>query len=375
MPERDSSQQFTKASTSRGPADRVRPAVATLSAYRPGKGAKQAEAEHGIVDAIKLASNENPYPPVGSVVAAMQAAAAGVNRYGDHRASELREKIAEWLGVKDNQVAVGCGSVGLLQQLCLAFVDPGDEVISPWPSFEAYPVTVEMMNGVLVSVPLDELCLDLNAVGAAITDRTKLITLATPNNPTGTAVSTLAIKELLARVPGDVLVLIDEAYREFSDPGLGDPIADLVPRYRNVIVSRTFSKAYGLAGLRSGYLIADPAVIAEIDKVLLAFSVNMIAQAASLAVIDATADYLPLIGSLIAERDRVVAALRAAGWLLPEAQANFVYLATGERTDALALALERRGVVTRPFTGAGIRVTVGSSAENDRFLATLAEVS
>ncbi len=354
---------------------RVRPSVTALAAYRPGKAASQAEEEHGISHAIKLASNENPYDPAPSVIAAIQAAASGVNRYSDHRATELRSRIADWVGVASDQVAVGCGSVGLLQQLCLAYLDPGDEVVYPWPSFEAYPINVKVMAGVPVTTGLIDHAFDLDAVAAAVTPRTKLVMLATPNNPTGTAVSTTDLASLLQRLPNDVVVLVDEAYREFSDPALGDPVTDLLPSHPNVVVSRTFSKAYGLAGLRTGYVIAHPEVVMELDKVLLAFASNMLAQAASLAVLDALDEIQPRIDLLLAERARVIAALADLGWDVPDANANFVYIPMSEGADEVHLGLEKNGVVTRPFPGQGIRVTIGTPEENDRFLATLAEVT
>jgi histidinol-phosphate aminotransferase len=351
----------------------VRPAIRGLAAYRPGKGAAQAEREHGITEAIKLASNENPFPPVPAVTDAIRAAADGVNRYPDHRATELRAALASRLGVGQEHVAVGCGSVGLLQQLCLAFVDPGDEVVFPWLSFEAYPVCTKMMGGVPVNPPLVDHGFDMDAVAEAVSPSTKMVLLATPNNPTGTAISTAQVATLLARIPDDVIVLVDEAYREFADPALGDPL-DLLAEHRNLVVTRTFSKAYGLAGLRVGYAVCDPEIVQEIDKILLPFAVNAVAQAAAIAALSALDRIQPRIDELLAERTRLVARLEGAGWRLPPAQANFVYLATGDRTDDIYLALERRGVVTRPFSGAGIRVTVGTPAENDRFLATLAEV-
>lgn len=352
---------------------RIRPSVEALPAYRPGKAAEQAEQEHGIADAIKLASNENPYPPAPSVVAAITAAASGVNRYPDHLAVELRGAIASWVGVDSEQVTVGCGSVGLLRQICMAYVDPGDEVVYPWLSFEAYPISVTAMGGVPVMVPLVDNAFDLDAVAAAVTDKTKLVLLATPNNPTGTAISTDAIGTLLSRIPDDVVVVVDEAYREFADPSLGDPITDLLPSHQNVAIFRTFSKAYGLAGLRSGYAIADPELIVTIDKLLLPFTNNQLAQSAALAAIAAADEIQPKIDGLKAERSRMIATLTDAGWDIPDAQANFVYLPMGEQTEAIYVAIEKAGVVTRPFAGLGIRVTVGTPAENDRFLAALAE--
>lgn len=354
---------------------RVRPSVEALPAYRPGKAAVQAEAEHGISDAIKLASNENPYSPAPSVVQAITEAAAGVNRYPDHLAVELRSSIADWVGVEPEQVTAGCGSVGLLRQICMAYVDPGDEVVYPWLSFEAYPISVTTMGGVPVTVPLSDNAFDLDAVAEAVTDKTKMILLATPNNPTGTAVSTAAIRGLLNRISDDIVVLVDEAYREFADPTLGDPVHELIPDHPNVVVFRTFSKAYGLAGLRVGYAVADPEVVSEIDKTLLAFAVNGAAQAAAMAALSSLEEIQTKIDQILAERTRVVASLSDAGWKLPPAHANFVYLATGQQTDEICLALEKRGVVVRPFSGDGIRVTIGSVAENDRFLSTLSEVA
>jgi histidinol-phosphate aminotransferase len=351
---------------------RLRPAVAGLPAYRPGKAAVQAEQEHGITNAIKLASNENPYSPVPAVVDAVRAAAAGINRYPDHLAVALRDAVAEWVGVDREQVTAGCGSVGLLRQLCMAYLDPGDEAVYPWISFEAYPISVATMGGVPVTTALVDHAFDLEAVAEAVTERTKLVLLATPNNPTGTAVSSAAIAKLLRRIPDDVVVMIDEAYREFADPALGDPVFELLPHHPNAVVFRTFSKAYGLAGLRCGYAIAHPEVIVDLDKLLLPFANNALAQAAALAAIGASDEIRPRIRFLIDERRRVVRTLQAAGWKLPDAQANFVYLSLGDRTDAIYLALERSGVVTRPFPGQGIRVTIGTPEENDRFLAALA---
>ena len=352
----------------------VRPAVSQLPAYRPGKGAAQAEAEHGITDAIKLASNENPYAPIPQVVDAIAAAAVEVNRYSDHRAGELRSAIADWHGVSDDNITVGCGSVGLIQQLFLTYVDPGDDVVTPWRSFEVYPIDTMLMGAQLVSVPLVDGAFDLDAVADAVTERTKLVLIATPNNPTGPAVSTDALRAMLEQIPRRVIVLVDEAYREFVDPSFGDPVHDLLPDFPNVVVSRSMSKAYGLAGLRVGYLVADPAVVTEVDKTLLPFAVNLVAQAGALAAVRHRAEYKPKIDAIISERERVVSELEAAGWQLFPTQANFVYLELGDRTDGIYVELERRGVVTRPFAGEGIRVTIGTPAENDRFLAALAEV-
>lgn len=354
---------------------RIRPSAVSLPVYKPGKAAVQAEEEHGIVDAIKLASNENPYAPIPAVVEAIRTAAAEVNRYPDHGAVALRTALAGWLGIDRDRIATGPGSVGLLRQVTMLYLDPGDEAVFPWLSFEAYPIFTTEMGATPVRVPLVDHAFDLGAVADAVTERTKLVLLATPNNPTGTAVSTAAIARLLGRIPDDVVVVVDEAYREFADPALGDPVADLVPHHRNVVVLRTFSKAYGLAGLRLGYAVGDPELIVDVDKLLLPFSTNSLVQAAALAAIEHFDDIRPRLELLVAERHRVVGALTGAGWKLPDAQANFVFLPLGARTAEVYLDLERRGVVTRPFPGEGLRVTIGSPEENDRFLATLTEVA
>ena len=285
------------------PPGRVRPAVDGLPAYRPGKGAAQAEAEHGITNAIKLASNENPLPPVASILTAVTAAAGGANRYADHRATAVRERLARWLGVDVAAITVGAGSVGLLQQLFLTYVDPGDEVVYPWRSFEVYPVYTRLMNGTAVTVPLtSEHAFDLDAVAAAVTPATKLVLLATPNNPTGTALRTSEVAELLTSIPESTIVVLDEAYREFLDPSFGDPVRELVPDHPNVVVTRTFSKAQGLAGIRIGYAVGHPDVIAAVDKTLFPFAVNAIAQAAGIAAIDAEAEIGERVAAILAER-------------------------------------------------------------------------
>lgn len=354
----------------------ARPAVQSLPAYRPGKGAAQAEKEHGITNAIKLASNENPEPPLTAIVDAVTAAAKVAHRYADHRATAVRERLASWLGVDVAGVTVGAGSVGLLQQLFLTFVDAGDEVVYPWRSFEVYPVYTKLMGGREVTTPLNaQHAFDLDALATAITPKTRMVLLATPNNPTGTALRVGELRHLLSGISPSTVVVIDEAYREFLDPSFGDPVKDLVPEFPNVVVTRTFSKAHGLAGIRMGYAIGHPDVIASIDKTLFPFAVSGLAQAAAIAAIDHEDQINERVGRILGERARVIASLNGAGWNLPDAQANFVYLPLGADADSVYLEMEKRGVVTRPFSNEGIRITIGSVEENDRFLRTLAEVA
>lgn len=352
---------------------RVRPAVAGLASYRPGKAASQVEDEHGIVDAIKLASNENPWPPIPEIQQAIIDAASGVNRYADNNATDVRREIGRWLEIDADRVTVGCGSSGLLQQLFMTYVDPGDEVVFPWPSFEIYPVFATLFDATQVRVPLLDYAFDMSAVTAAVSERTKIVFLATPNNPTGTSTSMSEVEALLAAIPSDVIVVIDEAYREFNDASFGDPVLDLQSAHDNVVVTRTFSKAFGLAGLRSGYGVAHPEIVEQLDKVRLAFSVNNLAQAGMLAAIEHRDLAMANVQTLLTERHRMVAALGQAGVPYIDTHANFIFLPTAERTAALATAMEKKGVVTRPFPGFGLRITIGSPEQNDRWLAALLE--
>ncbi len=345
-----------------------RDAVAALPSYRPGKGAAQAEAEHGITGAIKLASNETPWPPLPAVVEAIAVAGQGSNRYADHRATPLREALATARGVRPDQVTVGCGSVGLLQQLLLSYGEPGTEVVYPWRSFEVYPVYAALVGATAITVPLVDHTTDVDGLLDAVTDRTRLVLVANPNNPTGTAVATGELARVAAGLPEDALLVVDEAYHEFADPALGDPVASFVGTADNVVVLRTFSKAHGLAGMRVGYAMGHPEVIATIDKTLFPFAVNAAAQAAALAALEHEGEIFERCAAIVTERTRVVGALRETGQDVPEPQANFVWLPLGAATDEVYLALERRGVVTRPFSGDGIRVTIGTTVENDRFL-------
>lgn len=349
---------------------RTRSIIANLPTYKPGKSAKQTEEEYGITGAIKLASNENPAAISQPVLDAITEAAQNINRYGDHLATELREAIAQMHGLNSEQIAVGPGSAGLLHQICSVYLEPGDNVVYPWRSFEAYPVFVKAMGAESVQVPLVDNRFDLKATAAAINPATKLVMLATPNNPTGIGSSVTELNDFISSVPSDVVIVIDEAYHEFADPDLGDPMS-LISKYRNVVVTRTFSKAYGLAGIRVGYLAADPEIVTDVNKVLVPFAVNAIAQAAALAAIKNRASFQPAIDMICAERDRVSSILTERGWQLPPSQGNFVYLTLADKTMQYYQALETKGVVTRPFAGEGLRVTISSPEENDRFLEAL----
>ena len=339
---------------------RLRPVLSSLPAYVPGRSAP---------GAIKLASNENPYGPLPHVLDRILEAASGSNRYPDTNATELMYALADKYGVSPDRVALGCGSVSLCQQLVLASAGAGDEVLFGWRSFEAYPIVTLIGGATPVQVPLREQTHDLAAMAEAITDRTRLIFVCNPNNPTGTVVGTAELEAFLDQVPADCLVVLDEAYREYvRDEAVPDGL-DLYRGRPNVAVLRTFSKAYGLAGLRTGFMIAPEPVAAAARTTMLPFSVNSIAQAAAVASLAAEDELFERVEHTVKERTRVREALIADGWDVPPTEANFVWMGLGEHTLDFAAACFDEGIAIRPFAGDGARVSIGDADANDAFLA------
>ncbi len=342
---------------------RFRPVLDRFAPYQPGK-----RPPGGAGAAYKLSSNESPFGPLPSVAAVIAEAAAGVNRYPDHAARELTDAIAARFGVPPGHVAVGCGSVGLIQQLLEAVSDPGAEVLYAWRSFEAYPYLSDLAGARSVRVPLRDEGHDLGAMAAAITARTRLIFICTPNNPTGTIVPRADLERFLDQVPGDCLVALDEAYVQYvRDPAAADGL-ELYRERPNVAVLRTFSKAYGLAGLRVGFLIGHEAVAAAARKTMLTFTVNSIAMAAAIASLAAEAELLRRVDLVVAERERVRGELLRMGWTVPPSQANFVWLRLGSATPEFAAACDHAGLAIRSFGQEGARISIGEPAANDRFL-------
>ncbi|WP_059362175.1 histidinol-phosphate transaminase [Lentzea aerocolonigenes] len=345
---------------------RTRADLASLPAYVPGKS---------IPGAIKLASNEVSAGPLPSVVKAIAEAATGINRYPDSGCVELTGRLADKLGVPADHLAIGCGSVTLCQQLVQATCAENDEVLFAWRSFEAYPIVVHVAGAKQIRVPLtSEHGHDLDAMAAAITPNTRMVFVCNPNNPTGTALRTEQIEAFIARVPSDVLVVIDEAYKEFVDDAHIPDGVELAKQQwaagrDNVAVLRTFSKAYGLAGLRIGYAVAQPHVAEALRKVYVPFSVNALAQVAAMASLDAEDELMVRCRAIVAERTRVRGELLAMGYDIPPTQANFVWLPLGERTTAFNEHCLAHKVVVRAFAGEGARVTIGEPEENDAFLA------
>ena len=343
---------------------RLRPEIESIVPYRQGRTAAE--------DAFKLSSNENPYPPLPAVLAAISA--SSVNRYPEASAAGVRGQVALRFGVSPEQVQVGAGSVSVLAQLITAASAPGDEVVYAWRSFEAYPVLVATAGATSVQIPLTaDGRHDLDAMASAVTDRTRVVIVCSPNNPTGTAVSRDEFVAFMSRVPSTVLVILDEAYAEFvTDP---DAVRGetLLAEHPNLVVLRTFSKAYGLAGLRIGYAIGSEYVMDAARAVAIPLSVTEPAQLAALVSLENEPELLDRVAKLAALREHVVAELTAQGWVLPTPQGNFVWLPTGDATATAAETFERHGIIVRAL-GDGVRVTIGEPEAVEKLLRAAAEV-
>lgn len=339
---------------------RLRPEMDALPAYTPGRT---------VPGAIKIASNETVDGPLPSVREAIVAAMDNINRYPDNGYAALRERLAAYVGFAPNQISVGCGSVSLCQQLIQITAAVGDEVLFAWRSFEIYPLQVRTAGATPVPVPLTDNTHDLDAMLAAITDRTRLIFVCNPNNPTSTVVNPVKLAEFVAKVPPHILVVLDEAYVEYIRDGLLPDSLALVRKHPNVVVLRTFSKAYGLAGLRIGYAVAHEDIVTALGKVYVPFTATSVSQAAAIACLDAADELLARTDAVVAERARVSAALREAGFELPDSQANFVWLPMSpeDTVDFVDAAADNK-LLVRPYGQEGVRVTVTVPHENNLFL-------
>src|SRR5690625_175984 len=350
---------------------RVRPTVAALPRYVAGAGVDQS-------DMFKLSSNETAFPPLPSVLEVIKDAATSAHRYPHLTAAPVAEALGARFDVDGTGpvgaagIVVSTGSVAVLQQVLSAVAGDGDEVVYAWRSFEAYPIAVGVTGATGIPVPLTAAARhDLPAMAHAVTERTRAVVICSPNNPTGPAVHETELRQLLDAVPNDVLVVLDEAYVEFvRDPAVADGPA-LLREYPNLVVLRTFSKAYGLASLRVGFAVARPEVADVVRSVSTPFGVSGIAQAAALASLEPEAelDLMSRVNSVVYERDRVAAALANAGWSIPEAQGNFVWLPLGEQALEFAQSSQEAGILVRPFAGSGVRVSIGEPEANDVFIA------
>lgn len=339
---------------------RIRPEIAALPPYKQGRPADP--------NGFKLSSNENPFEPLPGVVEAVRRTTE-FNRYPDATAAALREALAARYGVASDAVLIGAGSVSLLQAFIQAAATVGDEVVYSWRSFEAYPGLVLIAGATGVQVPnLPDGRHDLDAMAAAVTERTRVILLCTPNNPTGPIITSADFAEFVEKVPADVLILLDEAYAEFvrddaAVDGLGERVYEAHP---NVVVLRTFSKAYGLAALRVGYAIGHPRVLDAGRSTVTPLSVTAAAQAAAIASLAHEDELAERVEQLVRRRDHLAAGLRDMGWPVPDAQGNFVWLPTTD-SAAVAGAFDDAGIIVRPFPE-GVRISIGEHESVEKVL-------
>ena len=343
----------------------LRPEMAKLPTYKAGK---KVEPVNGLT-AYKLSSNEVAHAPLPSVVSAIVDAANEINRYPDPFTSKLVAALSEKFSVPVDQIATGTGSVGVCQQIVQAVVGAGDEVIYAWRSFEAYPIITTIAGAVNVQIPLTSDGLhDLTAMLSAVTSKTRVIFVCTPNNPTGGIVTQQQIDEFLGSVPKDILVVIDEAYVEFNrDKNAIDGLATM-KAHSNVGVLRTFSKAYGLAGLRVGYFIGPSQIAEAVRKTAVPFGVSNIAQVAAIASLEHEAELFERVDEVVSERIWFEAELKKLGFNLPISQANFVWIPMGERTEEFAKRSEGIAVAIRPFPGEGVRISIGERQALERVI-------
>ena len=346
-------------------APRLRPEIDSLPAYKAG----QMPAPRTDIETYKISSNETPFEPPEAVRRAIEQAAATVHRYPDPFSRRLTGALARRFDVREEQIALGTGSVAVVGQLIWAAAGPGDSVVYPWRSFEAYPIWVQMTGARSVQVPLlaDERH-DLPSMLKAIDDSTRIVFVCNPNNPTGEAARRDELTEFIDAVPSDVIVVLDEAYREFiSDTDVPDGL-DFFHERNNVVVIRTFSKAYGLAGLRVGFAIAPEPIAEGMRKTALPFGVSSIAEDAALAALECEDELFERVRHLSQERDRVWQALADQGWDIHPSHANFVWLRLGERTQEFAQACDEVGITIRTFPDEGVRISVAEEEANDRVI-------
>jgi histidinol-phosphate aminotransferase len=354
-------------------AKRVKPWIAALTPYQPGKPIGELERELGISDVVKLASNENPLGPSPRAIEAVQRALANVHRYPDGASFALRSKLVEKLGVAPEQLVFGCGADELLELVAKSFLGPGDEAVFAWPSFAMYPIVTKGMGATPVPVPLDaDLVHDLDAMAAAITERTRVVMVCNPNNPTGTSVGAAAFDRFAASLPDDVVLLIDEAYVDFARRADFPDALGWVARRPGTVTVRTFSKIAGLAGLRVGYAVADRELAGYLERARHPFNVNLLAEAAAVAAID---DHEHLDRTVRQNTEGLGYLRRELGALGIEtwpSEANFVLAKPGAGTYERLL---REGVIVRPLVGFGmpdhVRITVGRPEENERLVKAL----
>jgi histidinol-phosphate aminotransferase len=354
--------------------------ILKVKPYVGGKPIAEVKREFKLKSVIKLASNEMPFGPSPKVLKAIMQAAREVNRYPDGGCYELRQELARRLKVAPEQLVFGCGSDEVIVMALRALVNEGDEVIMAKPSFLVYSIASMAAGAVCVEVPLKGLQYDLPAMQAAVTSRTRIIFIGHPDNPSGQYPARRDVMAFLERVPRDVIVFFDEAYFEFVDTDAGDyaDTLSLLKKYENIVITRTFSKMYGLAGLRIGYGIAAPGIADLMNRAREPFNVTSIAQAAALAALKDGAYYQKVLKLLKREREVVCAGLEMLGLGYSKGATNFIQICLPGQGARVALALLKKGVIVRDMSAWGlsnhVRVTIGTPSENKRFLRSLKEV-
>lgn len=347
-----------------------------IKPYVPGKPIEEVQREYGLTDVIKLASNENPLGPSPKVLAALQAALPELHLYPDAQAYTLSRAIAARHGVTPDMVRVGNGADGLIRELCVSYLEDNDEVLTSASSFPVYDISTAVMRARLVKTPLKDLGFDLQAMAATITDRTRLIFLCNPNNPTGTIVTADEVAEFMRHVPDTAIVVFDEAYHEFVDsPAYPDGLSYVKEGRRNVVVLRTFSKAYGIAGIRLGYGIAHPELLAPLRAATESFPVNRLAQVAGLAALEDDEFMARTVAMNAAGRAYLCREFDCLGLPYAASHTNFILVHVGPEAKTIFQELLKRGVIVRPCTGYDLpeylRVSIGTEAQNARFIAAL----
>ena len=356
--------------------DLAKPHIRNLEPYQGGKPIEELERELGIRDSIKLASNECPDPPSAAVTRALQAALPRLHRYPDGESYYLRRALARHLGIGTENLFLGAGSDEILEVLVKCFLGPGDEAVFPWPSFAMYPIVTQGMGATAVRVPLDaEMRADVAQVARAITDRTRLLFLANPNNPTGTSIGAADFAELLREVPERVIIVNDEAYREYVRRDDFPNTLDVIDGRPTLITLRTFSKIYGLAGLRLGYGVGDPELIGLLERARHPFNVSLLAQVAGCVALEDPERVIRIRRLTHAGLDQLERAFDEIGLSYAKSDANFILVELGPRAAEIHDKLLHAGVITRCMGACGLenhlRVTVGLPEENKRCIEAL----
>ncbi len=346
-----------------------------ITAYKPGKPIEDVQREYGLEHVDKLASNENPLNCSPLAIEAVREAAANLSLYPDGNATQLKKAIANFYGVKETEVMPTCGSDEMVSLLAETFLDPGDETIMADLTFTSYIIAARMVDAKVVIVPLKNFKLDLDGMAEAITDKTKVIWLCNPNNPTGTMFTEAELTAFMKKVPGNVVVVYDEAYVEFvTNPDYPRDSYKLYQKYPNMIVMRTFSKVYGLAGLRVGYTLANEEILNNVNKIRKAFNVNRLAQVAAIAALK-DQEFVEKVHKVNKEgKEYLYKSFEEMGIKYVPTEANYIFVDVGRDCNEVFVELQKRGVIIRPIKETFVRITIGTMQQNQRLVSQLKEV-